>query len=129
MSPAREIRLLLAANVKFELQIGEDGWCHLSISREGQRVLLGAESFAVIVERLLTHLRPPEGATAFAPGDTPWTCALSMYEEHGSLFVRPTEDGLELRVQDAQGQTAMRFTLPRAAALAWTATLARWRDA
>ncbi len=119
----------MAAQASLELRVEDGGWCHLTVACAGARARLGADSLGVIVHRLRDHLGAHLDAPAVADGRAaPWVCALSLYEDHGSLFLRPVLAGVEFRVQDAAGHTALRFILPRVAAQGWRDTLARWAE-
>lgn len=121
---------LVAREASLGFQVDDRDWCSFSLRKNDAGFTLGAESFRVLVHRLLAFL---DGRFAlecsFRAAGTEWAWVASLSERHGSLYARAIGGAYVLRVHDSNGLCVDEFRIDEAEAVRWRSQLARWLEA
>lgn len=103
------------------LDVGDKDWCRLTLLHEdGTALDLGADTFQMVATRFVERLRAllARGEDQGGRGHF-----LSLFERHSSLYMIRAGAVIALRIQDAQGHDAARFSLTLDVARRWLARL------
>lgn len=121
------VKKLRSNAAEIEFRIEERSWCHLVSNVSGRTEELGADSFRVIVTRLLDFL---EGRTA-GPGydieGSTWTWILTLSEKHYSAYGKGSEGLRTIRIFNERGDLVTELFLTGEEATKWIAELRRWQ--
>lgn len=98
-------------------------WTRLTISWPGLAWIAGAESWPRLVAALVRALHPDDLEVAGEIQGAEVSAAITLAEEHGSLYVATTESGLTWFWQDSEGRLVGEIEISSGTAHQWAETL------
>jgi len=115
--------ILSAGEARLRLS-GDADWCDVRLENASQEIELGADSAAVVLERIAAALADdfPTGSAGQIDGlDVAWVVSLS--EHHTSMYVATSGSDRVLLFEDAAGKVIGRVELDEAERGEWAVAL------